>query len=480
MIEPSSVTLAAGERARFFSDGTSWRWVPEKGKCDPTQGHSTTYTAPKFIVNSRTVLVTAFDPAHPNAGGTAEIRLTSSLFWLSALGIYWPLLFGALLFWGWLAWPGIPPTPVLMVNPPAVTVGKDQSQQFSANLDDTPDLDVTWSATAGLVTPNGFFTPPALSACQKDQIVTVTATSNTDKTKSASAVVVVSPDAGLFLFPALSHVRAKDSITLTAAGNNINVQWPGNVPGGRFTPPAKIGQRQVINVSITDLNHPGHVASARIVLLPESGTTSGTSASDLALINLALAAGALGAWLASVRSFVGFTGARTFVPSWGLFYLFRPGFAAGLALIVHMAHRSGSIGSADTANNPAVVVFYSALIGLFSDAALQKLHDIFNSIFGVQDNRSDKMADKDTSLGGNPVVTNATALATTGIMSIDGGNFATSSTVLLNNVAKKVTFVSDKKVQVTLDPGTAVGAEIEVKVRNADGHESPPFKCVVT
>ena len=202
MIEPTAVTLAGNESVRFRSDGTLWALSPQKGSLNEQTG---TYNAPRFVWNSRKVFLTVYDPANPGLGGTAEIDLVSSLSWLALLAVYWPALLLLLLMWGWANWPGSPAQPTLMVGPPAVTVGRGQSQQFTASLNDVPELDVTWSATSGLITPNGFFSPQSLAADQKDQTVTVTATRNSDKTKAATAIVIVSAGPGLFLYPALSH-----------------------------------------------------------------------------------------------------------------------------------------------------------------------------------------------------------------------------------------------------------------------------------
>lgn len=475
MIHPASVTLAGKERAQFFSDnGTVWTWSPKIGNFDHDTG---TYTAPKRVLNSRSVFVTAHDPANPAAGGTAEIVLTSSPFWLRTLSFYLPILFIVLVLVGWASWPGIPAVPVLQVNPPAVTVGKGQTQQFTASLSDLPEQDVSWTATAGTITPAGFYAPPAASG-PAEQTVTITATLNSDKTKSASAVVVISPGDGLFLYPALSHVQKGGRIQLTAGGiAGADVEWPQFAPDGVFNAPKDIPQRKVVSVSVTDKKHAGRVAGARIVLFPGTGMSAGGVQSDLSLIVLSLAAGALGGWLAAVRSFIGFTGNRTFVPSWSLLYLLRPGFGAGLALVAHMAYRAGSIGPGSGASNPATVVFYSALVGLFSDEALQKMHDIFCTVFGIQDKRGDKMTDKGA--GQPPVITLAAASAAGGLITADGGNFVSGATVMVNGAAKPTTFVNDKRLQAKLDPGTAAGTDLAVNVRNPDGKQSAVFNCKV-
>lgn len=490
MIHPAAVRLAGKERAQFFSDGARWTWSPKVGSFDEATG---TYTAPDWVLNSRSVFLTAHDPANPAAGGTAEIQLTSSPFWLWTIGLYMPALFFVLLAVGWLTWPGIPPAPVLQVNPPAATVGKGQTQQFTASLDDVPEQDVSWTATAGTITPAGFYTPPIVPAPpsgqkgvnppgdqtgQTEQTVTITATRNSDKTKSASAVVIVSADAGLFLYPALSHVQRGGAVQLIAGGiPDADVEWPQIAPKGVFQVTTSIAQRKVVSVSVIDKKHPAHVAGARILVLPGTGTSAGGGGSDITLIVLAMAAGGLGGWLAAVRSFIGFTGNRTFIPSWSMLYLMRPGFGAGLALVAHMAFRAGSIGPGSSASNPAVVVFYSALVGLFSDEALQKMHDIFCTIFGIQDKRSDKMTDKGA--GQSPVITRVSASAASGTITIDGGNFAPTATVLANNAVKPMTFISDKRLEMKLDPGTAVGTELAIQVRNPDGKITDVSKCQV-
>lgn len=479
MIQPPAVTLSGNESVKFESDATTWVLSPGKGAFDPT---TRIYKSPFLIFNSRKIFLTSFDPAHPGSGGTAEITLNSSLSWLGILAIYWPLVIVAI---GLLVrgnWPGIPAQPVLMVNPPNVTVGSAQTQQFSAGLNDVAYLDATWSATAGTITSSGLFSPPAIAG-QPDQIVTVTATRNDDKTKAATATVVVT-QWGLFLYPAVSHARKGETIQLTAsAGPGVTIQWPVNAPAGKYTAPAKIDQPSVVTISVSDTANARHTASARIFLVPDNPDAASNVPSDIDLISLAIAAGALGAWLASVKSFVGFTGNRTFAPSWAFFYLFRPMFGAGLALVAHMAHRSGNLGSTATASDPTVVIFYSALVGLFADEALQKLHDIFCAAFGVQDTRKDKMnqANQQTPAAspGTPTITRATATTGSRNIAIQGGNFVSLPTVFVDGVARAVTFTDDKNLTVALDAAPALGQTLQIKVRNPDGKESAVFSETV-
>jgi hypothetical protein len=78
----------------------------------------------------------------------------------------------------------------ISVSPVSATLFSNQRQQFTATVSGTPNTAVTWSATAGLVNANGLYT--ALIVDSQTNVV-VTATSNADTTKSASATVTVDP-----------------------------------------------------------------------------------------------------------------------------------------------------------------------------------------------------------------------------------------------------------------------------------------------
>ena len=74
------------------------------------------------------------------------------------------------------------------VSPTTATVASGGTQQFSAQVTNTSNTAVTWSATSGTVSTTGLFTAPTVTATKT---VTVTATSVADNTKSASATVTV-------------------------------------------------------------------------------------------------------------------------------------------------------------------------------------------------------------------------------------------------------------------------------------------------
>ena len=76
----------------------------------------------------------------------------------------------------------------ISVLPLTATLAASGTQQFTATVSNDPNTAVSWSATAGKVSAGGLFTAPALSAGTS---VTVTATSQADSTKTASATLQI-------------------------------------------------------------------------------------------------------------------------------------------------------------------------------------------------------------------------------------------------------------------------------------------------
>jgi len=80
------------------------------------------------------------------------------------------------------------------VTPPSVTLYGGQTQQYTASVTNSSDQTVFWMispAGAGAINQAGLYTAPGSISTQ--QPVTITATSQADTTKSASAVVSLSP-----------------------------------------------------------------------------------------------------------------------------------------------------------------------------------------------------------------------------------------------------------------------------------------------
>jgi hypothetical protein len=103
------------------------------------------------------------------------------------------------------------------VTPTSATVNSGGTQQFSAQVVNTGNTSVTWTATAGSISSSGLFTAPTITA---DQSVTVTAKSVADPTKAASASVTVKAPV-----PALGVSPKSVNFSATQGGSN-----PSQVP----------------------------------------------------------------------------------------------------------------------------------------------------------------------------------------------------------------------------------------------------------
>src|SRR6202158_2997697 len=78
----------------------------------------------------------------------------------------------------------------ISVSPASATLVSNQKQQFTATVSGTSNTSVKWSATAGSVDANGFFTAPTVTAQTN---LVVKATSNADSSKSSNVTITVDP-----------------------------------------------------------------------------------------------------------------------------------------------------------------------------------------------------------------------------------------------------------------------------------------------
>jgi hypothetical protein len=100
---------------------------------------------------------------------------------------------------------------VITVNPPVPIVTSGRTLTLTAQVTGTTNAAVTWSASAGSITPAGAFTAPAATGT-----VTVTATSVADPSRSASTTVtVVAPPTATSLVAARSTITVGTGTTVT-------------------------------------------------------------------------------------------------------------------------------------------------------------------------------------------------------------------------------------------------------------------------
>jgi hypothetical protein len=127
---------------------------------------------------------------------------------------------------------------------------------------------------------------------------------------------------------------------------------------------------------------------------------------ESALLLIVVLAGALGAFLHVATSFSDYVGNRRLMRSWTWFYVLRPLVGAALAVIFYFAILGGLFTSQGTsALNPYGIAALSALVGLFSKQATNKLQQIFDTAFAVgkgegDDARADSIGNPKPTIAG--------------------------------------------------------------------------------
>jgi len=121
-------------------------------------------------------------------------------------------------------------------------------------------------------------------------------------------------------------------------------------------------------------------------------------ATETSVLLMVLLLGGLGGSLHFLRSLVTFVGTRRLKRSWLLYYLSTPFSGAGLAPIVYMMLRVGLInpsgtsvnGSAVTNVNLIAIYAFAILTGLFARTAMDKMGEVFKTLFSTQHEPGDK------------------------------------------------------------------------------------------
>jgi hypothetical protein len=132
-----------------------------------------------------------------------------------------------------------PATVSVEISPTSVTIPSGTAHQFAALVSNASTPAVTWSASAGSVNTLGTFTAPKVSVAT---VIRLTATSNADPTKSATATINVEAPASTTPSLALTTTSLPEategshySATLHATGGKAPYRWKllsGSLPSG--------------------------------------------------------------------------------------------------------------------------------------------------------------------------------------------------------------------------------------------------------
>jgi hypothetical protein len=483
-IVPSTVELKAGDSQAFeardqtgqpVSDVT-WS-VPEKsvGAIGAKDG---TYVAPSPIFKVRRLPVLARkvdDNGHVVAQGSAVLDLDPLRSWVPIFGGLWIVMFTALvtlLLWFWPELCPQCPPPRLLISPPVVTLTGGQAQQFVASAA------ATWTNT---VNAAGLYIAP--SSIQNEQLVTVTATSESDPRQSATGVVRHSPSGGLTVLPPRATVKAGEKLQLSAAVTGSGVSAPawltpsaGTItPDGVFTAPRDSRTQSVTvlaQASTTTTPASTLLAGSLLTVTPEVPSPCEPEVQLWRVILLVAWVGAIGGLAHAMGSFATYVGNRELKASWLWWYALRSPLSAVVAVLVFLVFRAG-LGAPDLglgAGDCLKVAGFAGLVGLFAEPATVKLKDIFEAIFTPRrDPREDKAGQTTT---GSTIPEIATidpkqiSAAAGGTVRVIGRNFAEGCMVQIGKAPFTTKRVSSTELQVEIGPAKLKSGKQQLVVIN--------------
>ena len=171
----------------------------------------------------------------------------------------------------------------IAITPASTTVLSGKSMQFRATVSNTPNAANSWKASAGTISASGMFTAPTVSASTS---ITVTAISQADSTKQATATIFVTP-AGMALAVETSELPTATAgqaylEALIAAGGMAPYRWSvtaGTLPPGIQVDPLNgsvsgtTGASGSFSFSVTATDATSHSASRLLTLAVSSQTT---------------------------------------------------------------------------------------------------------------------------------------------------------------------------------------------------------------
>jgi hypothetical protein len=386
--------------------GVTWNITPAVGTIDAAHGR---YIAPGIVTQPQDITITA-----TVAGGAASTALVS-----------------------------LKPV-VVTIIPSSVTLRATEKQQFIAQV--TGDLNnaVHWvvAPSLGTMQADGLYTAP--QPITDDQTLTVTAMSLVYATKMATATVRLLPPPlawlqtigiGVYLFciisvlvfllvtlwppPAVDKTNLEKATAERVAAESLlkTKELEAKGAGEQSTQSSALADQAGTDQATKDRAEKDKAAAERakseqaaaekdlrsklevekaaadkVARATEEGvaTPLGHLSREIDLLLLALIAGALGTFIHIARSYVDFVGNRTLRGSWGAWYLLYPFIGAALALTFYIAIRGGLLATGMEVN-PYGMAALSALVGMFTKQATDKLAEVFSTLFKTDKELKDKL-----------------------------------------------------------------------------------------
>ena len=223
------------------------------------------YAAPAVVPNPATVTITATSVADTTQFATATITITSG----TALA--------------------------LTISPTSASVYTGRTLQFTATFNATTNTGVTWQvntvtggdSTNGTITASGLYTAPA--TVPTTPTVTITAISQSDTSKSATASVTIVLGSTIVVTPAFITLPAGGTQTFTATVNNqpVSVTWAltcnstkagacGSITSaGVYTAPAFPPPGGAVAITATSTDQSALPAGANVTVRISNGSLAG-------------------------------------------------------------------------------------------------------------------------------------------------------------------------------------------------------------
>jgi hypothetical protein len=175
------------------------------------------------------------------------------------------------------------------ISPKVIDLKTGGTQQFSASVTGTGNTAVTWSASRGTISPDGFYTAPETPGNDS-----VRARSQADPTKWGDADVVVTPSWMVYIINHPGGLFTGGTFTFEYSVNNYllgtAVVWSASAgtidQQGRFTAP---GTPATVTITATSVQEPS--VSAKVQVRVSSPSFDGNTGSSPQLLDIAKAYG---------------------------------------------------------------------------------------------------------------------------------------------------------------------------------------------
>lgn len=197
------------------------------------------------------------------------------------------------------------------------------------------------------------------------------------------------------------------------------------------------------------------------------------------LLLIVMLCGFLGALIYSLRSFLWYTGNRNLVRSWLALYALVPLVGAMLAVVFYLVLRGGLFSPATTISDTSPFGFaaLSALVGMFTNQAAEKLRTVFEQIM------QKPASGKDSTARTSPVVATVTPVPAgkDAKITITGEHFFADSKVYANDALLESKWISEKQIDATVPASMIPNAQanVTIYVATPNGGKSSSVKLSI-